>query len=366
MKTAIVILNWNGKKYMERFLPGLVDSIKDRTDAEIVIADNASSDGSMEWLQSRFPSLKSIVFDKNYGFTGGYNRALDRIKAQYYLLLNSDIEVSDGWLEPLEEWMDNHCLCGICAPKLHSLQEKEMFEYAGAAGGYIDRFGYPFCRGRVMKRLEKDYGQYDDPEDVMWVSGACLMIKEDLLKRLGGLDERFFAHMEEIDLCWRAQLEGYNVTVIPESTVYHLGGGTLPMNSPWKLFLNYRNNMLMLGKNLAVTKALQFYQDGEEAADAAEMGIKAAKKILRIREALDLLSASVYLLSFRWQYFKSVIKARSEYKKALHKPDTERIVSFLKTKGKAVGVKGIYEKSIIMESFRYGKDIFKHIKTEMI
>lgn len=366
MKTAIVILNWNGKKYMEQFLPGLIKSIDGRTDAEIIIADNASSDGSVEWLKTAYPSIRTIIFDKNYGFTGGYNKALKKIKAQYFLLLNSDIEVTDGWLEPLEEWMDNHCLCGACAPKLHSLQEREKFEYAGAAGGYIDRYGYPFCRGRVMKHLEKDYGQYDDAEDVMWVSGACLMIKEGLFKRLGGLDERFFAHMEEIDLCWRVQLEGYNVTVVPDSMVYHLGGGSLPMNSPWKLFLNYRNNMLMLKKNLATTKALEYYQDGEEASDAAEMGIRQASKILKTREFLDVLSAIAYLVTFKWKYFKSVLKARKEYKNMGHKPNADVIEGYLKSKGKRVEVKGIYDKSIIIESFRHGKDIFKRIKTEMM
>ena len=257
MKTAIVILNWNGKHFLEKFLPGLADSISGGTEqTEIIVADNGSTDGSLEFLSETFPSIHTITFDRNYGFTGGYNRALRQIDAQYYILLNSDIEITDGWLEPLVEWMDTHPFCGACAPKLLSYADREMFEYAGAAGGMIDRYGYPFCKGRILKMTEKDYGQYDEPEDVLWASGACLMVRADIYRKTGGLDERFFAHQEEIDLCWRIQLEGYNVTVIPESKVFHVGGGTLQNGSPWKLMLNYRNNLLMLSNNLAKTYSL--------------------------------------------------------------------------------------------------------------
>ena len=236
MKTAVVILNWNGKDFLKRFLPGLVASVREGRGTssanEVIIADNASTDGSLEWIAENYPELRIIRLDCNYGYTGGYNKALAQIDAQYYLLINSDIEVSDGWLAPLEEYIDTHPLCGACAPKLHSWQNRDMFEYAGAAGGYMDRYGYPFCRGRVLDWTEKDFGQYDEPADVLWASGACLMVRAELFHRLGGFDERFFAHQEEIDLCWRIQLEGYHVTIIPESTVYHIGGGTLQKGSP--------------------------------------------------------------------------------------------------------------------------------------
>lgn len=182
-------------------------------------------------LATAFPEVRRIPLDENYGFTGGYNRALRKIDAEYYVLLNSDIEVTDGWLRPLIDVMDNNPDIGACAPKLHSWYDRDNFEYAGAAGGYIDSLGFPFCRGRIMKMVEKDSGQYDKQSDVLWATGACLMVRSSLFHKLGGLDDRFFAHMEEIDLCWRMQLEGYRIHIVPESVVYHLGGGTLPQNS---------------------------------------------------------------------------------------------------------------------------------------
>lgn len=249
MKTAVVILNWNTREFLERFLPPLVASVEG-LDAGIVVADNCSHDGSAEFVEKEYPDVRLIRLKKNYGFTGGYNRALEQVDAEYFVLINSDIEVADGWLQPLVEWMDTHSDCGVCGPKLHSYYHRERFEYAGAAGGWLDRFGYPFCRGRILKETEEDRGQYDEPADVMWVSGACLVTRSSLWKELGGLDERFFAHMEEIDYCWRAQLAGFKVTVVPFSTVWHLGGGTLPPESAFKLQLNFRNNLLMLHKNL--------------------------------------------------------------------------------------------------------------------
>lgn len=362
MKTAIVILNWNGRDFLEKFLPGIVESVKDVDGTQVIVADNGSADGSLEMLTGMFPSVRTIAFDRNYGFTGGYNKALSQIDAQYYLLLNSDIEVTEGWLEPLVEWMDTHHLCGACAPKLHSWQEREMFEYAGAAGGYIDRYGYPFCRGRVLKMTEKDHGQYDEPADVMWVSGACLMVRDTLFKRLGGLDGRFFAHMEEIDLCWKIQLEGYNVTVIPDSVLYHIGGGTLPAESPWKLFLNYRNNLLMLENNLAKTYALEMYHDDIEACDAAKAGCRKAGRTITARLFLDRLSAIVYLLTFRFGYFKSVLKAHREYRKLLERPTVREVEEYVNEKGKIAGVEGIYDRWIVLRAMLHKKDIFKSIR----
>ena len=201
MKTAVVILNWNTEDFLREFLPGLLRSAGKVEGAEVIVADNASTDGSLKVMKEEFPQVRTITFDRNLGFTGGYNQAFREIDSDLFVLINSDIEVTEDWLSPLVRWMEDHPECGACAPKLHSWQEREKFEYAGAAGGCLDRYGYPFCRGRVMKRLDTDHGQYDSPADVLWATGACLMVRSNVFGELGGLDERFFAHMEEIDLC---------------------------------------------------------------------------------------------------------------------------------------------------------------------
>ena len=301
MQTAVVILNWNTKDFLRKFLPGLVASIRG-LDAEVIVADNASTDGSLEVLREEFPQVRRIELDRNYGFTGGYNRALAQVDAEYFVLINSDIEVGEGWLQPLTEWMETHPRCGACGPKLLSYQDRDSFEYAGAAGGYLDRYGFPFCRGRVLGKVEKDHGQYDSPEDVFWISGACLMVRSALWNRLGGLDERFFAHMEEIDLCWRMQLEGYDITSVPASRVWHVGGGTLPQGSPFKLKLNFRNSLLMLENNLPRT-----------------IGKGAARRRIFVRKVLDGCAAAVYLLTFRFADFKAVWEAHQEYR-SLRRP----------------------------------------------
>ena len=298
MKTAVVILNYNTRNYLEQFLPGLLASCEG-LDAQVIVADNASADSSAQFMQSHFPEIPLIVLEKNYGFTGGYNRALQMIEADYYVLINSDIEVPKGWLGPLVEWMDSHPECGACGPKLLSWHQRDTFEYAGAAGGLLDRYGYPFCRGRIMQKVEIDHGQYDQPADVLWCSGACLMVRSSVWKALGGLDERFFAHMEEIDLCWRMQLRGWKVTMVPSSYVYHIGGGTLPNESPFKLRLNFRNNLLMLENNLPATLGSRF---------------KTRIRILT-RMCLDGLSALVYLLKGKWSFFRAVIQAHLEYRR---------------------------------------------------
>lgn len=305
MRVALVILNWNTRDYLRDFLPGLLASCKvlgrdaqGQPNAGVIVADNASGDGSADFVQSEFPEVGLIRFDRNYGFTGGYNRALAQTDAEYFVLVNSDVDVPEGWLGPLVEWMDSHPGCAICGPKLHALYRENgayrrsgNFEYAGAAGGYVDRFGYPFCRGRVLKRIEADDGQYDDSADVLWVSGACLMVRRAVWQELGGFDGRFFAHMEEIDLCWRANRRGWKVNVVPGSVVYHLGGGTLPAASPFKLKLNYRNNLLLLEKN-AGSRVLVF-----------------------ARMVLDGCSAVVYLLAGKTTSFKAVLEAHNEYRK---------------------------------------------------
>lgn len=298
LKTAVVILNYNTRDYLRQFLPGLIESCKG-LDAEVIVADNASSDGSAQMMKEEFPEVRLINLEENFGFTGGYNRALRQVEAEYYVLINSDVEVPSHWLGRLQNWMDTHPECGACGPKLLSFKERDTFEYAGAAGGLIDSFGYPFCRGRIMQKLEKDHGQYDSPTDVLWCSGACLMVRSSVWKALGGLDDRFFAHMEEIDLCWRMQLRGWKVTVVPESYVYHIGGGTLSNESPFKLRLNFRNNLLLLENNLPATLGSRF---------------RARVRILA-RMCLDGLSAMTYLLRGKWSFFKAVVQAHREYRK---------------------------------------------------
>ena len=372
MKTAVVILNWNTEGFLRDFLPGLVRSVTKVDGAEVVVADNASTDGSLNVMKEEFPQVRTIAFDKNHGFTGGYNRAFKALcgtpeapakdTPEYFLLINSDIEVTEDWLRPLVDWMDSHPQCGACAPKLHSWQERGKFEYAGAAGGYLDRFGFPFCRGRIMGRLEEDNGQYDEPQDVFWATGACLMVRSEVYRRLGGLDERFFAHMEEIDLCWRMQLEGWSVTVVPESVVYHVGGGTLPATSPFKLFLNFRNNLLMLDNNLAKTYALRLHKQGLAAEKAARKGARrAAWKIFR-RRCIDGCAAAAYLLTFRWDCLKAVLKAGKGYRKLRKGSGTEDICRYLQTYGTKAGVKGFYGRSIVLASMFKGRKVFESAK----
>ena len=366
MKTAVVILNWNTKGFLEEFLPGLVSSVGKVDGAEVIVADNASTDGSMEMMAEKFPEVRTLVFEKNLGFTGGYNRAFKEIcncpeAPEYFLLINSDIEVPQGWLQPLVDWMDAHPDCGACAPKLHSWQERDKFEYAGAAGGYIDRFGYPLCRGRVLKMLETDNGQYDTPKDVFWATGACLLVRSKVFCELGGLDERFFAHMEEIDLCWRMQLEGWKVTVVPESTVWHVGGGTLPSKSPFKLFLNFRNNLLMLENNLAKTYALIEYSKGMSAEKAAGKGCMKARFMILLRRDLDGFSAVVWLLSFKWKDVKAIFKAHNEYYALRRRPDREEVKEYLHKHGRMASVNGIYRKWMVPRALLMGKEVFRHI-----
>lgn len=245
MRLSVVILNWNGRKHLERFLPSVVQHTSG--EAEVVVADNGSTDDSLQWLHDNYPQVRTIVLDQNYGFAGGYNRALQQVDSDYVLLLNSDVEVTSGWWQPLVELLDNEKDVAAVAPKLRSVDNPDMFEYAGASGGFIDYLGYPFCRGRILSAVERDEGQYDDRRDIFWASGAALCCRREVYVELGGLDEDFFAHMEEIDLQWRMQLAGWRIMVEPRSVVYHLGGGTLPISSR-KVYLNHRNNLAMLFK----------------------------------------------------------------------------------------------------------------------
>lgn len=249
MKIAVVILNWNGIDYLRQFLPAVIER-SNIPDVEIIVADNASTDGSVEMMRVEFPKVRILVLDQNYGFAGGYNKALQQVEAEYFILLNSDVEVAHDWLKPLVQYMDTHPETAACQPKILSWYRKSHFEHAGASGGYIDFLGYPFCRGRVLAECEMDEGQYDDIREVFWATGACLMIRSAVFHAVGGLDDDFFAHMEEIDLCWRIKSRGMGIVCIPESKVFHVGGGTLNVESPRKTYLNFRNNLLLLYKNL--------------------------------------------------------------------------------------------------------------------
>ena len=369
MKTAVVILNWNTEGFLREFLPGLLRSCEKVEGAKVIVADNASTDGSLKVMAEEFPQVRTLKFEKNLGFTGGYNRAFSELNdgpdaPEYFLLINSDIEVTEDWLGPLVEWMDNHPECGACAPKLHSWQEREKFEYAGAAGGYIDRYGYPFCRGRILGRLETDLGQYDSPTDVFWATGACLMVRSSVYRMMGGLDRRFFAHMEEIDMCWRMQLEGWKVTVVPSSTVWHVGGGTLPATSSFKLFLNYRNNLLMLENNLSKTFALGLYHKGLSAGKAAVKGFRMARRRIVFRRLLDRVSGLVYLVTLKGECFKAVLKAHKEYRCMKQTPTKAQIRQYLEIYGTSSEVTGIYRKWIILTSMLKGQKVFEGIRKE--
>ena len=247
-KVAVVILNWNGRKHLEQFLPAVVASTY--PNLEVVVADNASTDDSVAWLRTHFPTVKLVIHSENGGFARGYNQALTQVEADYYVLLNNDVEVMAGWLEPAVQLMENDPNIAAIQPKILSFHQKDHFEYAGACGGWIDKYGYPFARGRVFDTCEPDNAQYNDNQPVFWASGAALFIRASVFHELKGFDEYFFAHQEEIDLCWRLQLTGYSVWVCPASVVYHVGGGTLPAGNQRKVFLNFRNGLLMMYKNL--------------------------------------------------------------------------------------------------------------------
>jgi GT2 family glycosyltransferase len=264
-KAAIVILNWNGKRFLEKFLPFLV---KYRSaDSSIIIADNDSSDDSVDFLKKNYPDLRIILNKENGGFAKGYNDALSEVEAEYYVLLNSDIEVTENWISPVIRLMDSDRNIAACQPKIRSYNKRDEFEYAGAAGGFIDKFGYPFCRGRIFQELEKDEKQFDDVAEVFWATGACMFVRAETFKKLGGFDNDFFAHMEEIDFCWRLKNQGYKIMYCPDSVIFHVGGGTLPKKNPKKTYLNFRNNFFLLYKNLPSGKIfpvffVRFFLDG--------------------------------------------------------------------------------------------------------
>ncbi len=335
MSTAkIVILNWNGVDHLRRFLPSVVAAAP--ADIEVIVADNGSTDGSIELLTEEFPSVQIIRLDANYGFAGGYNRTLQQIEADFYILLNSDVETPTGWLEPLLHELEKNPNVAVVAPKLRSYCTPEQFEYAGASGGYLDFLGYPFCRGRILRRLETDNGQYDDARDLFWVSGAAFCCRADVFHALGGFDETFFAHMEEIDLCWRMQLAGYRVRIVPTSVVYHLGGGTLQTDSPRKVFFNHRNNLAMLLKCAPPMQRIV---------------------VAVIRPFLDLLAAFSYLAQGQRANFQAVFRAYRDFLR-WHGMLTQKRDSIRRNrKGEATGV---YRGSIVLR-YLLGRRTFDNL-----
>lgn len=291
-KIAVVILNWNGSEMLRTFLPSVIEHSAADGDVEICVADNASTDDSVALLETDFPSVRIIRLEKNYGFADGYNFALQQVEAEYVVLLNSDVAVEPRWLQPLAAYMDVHPEVAACQPKIRSWRDKAYFEYAGASGGFLDAYGYPFCRGRIFSSVEKDDGQYDAPIPVFWATGAALFIRLKDYRDAGGLDGRFFAHMEEIDLCWRLRARGRGIVCVPQSTVFHVGGATLKKENPRKTFLNFRNNLIMLYKNLPADQLVP---------------------VMRVRMVLDYVAALAFVLKGQLPNARAVLAARREY-----------------------------------------------------
>ncbi|MFO7924996.1 MAG: glycosyltransferase family 2 protein [Bacteroidales bacterium] len=354
IKLAIVILNWNGIEYLRRFLPE-VKKYSESEQNHLWIADNGSSDGSLKFLEDRFPDVRVLKFDKNYGFAGGYNKAFAEINAEYYILLNSDVQVTPGWTEPLIRLMDNDTNVAACMPKIRDITRRDYFEYAGAAGGFIDFLGYPFCRGRIFDVIEKDHGQYDDEREVFWATGACMIVRGTHWHAAGGLDKKFFAHMEEIDLCWRLKNAGRKIMVCPSSVVYHLGGGTLPPYHPRKVFLNFRNSLLMLAKNLPRRRLW----------------------LILIRLGLDWISVMKFISAFSFANAFAVVKAHfAFFGQLINKQLKKRAAGYLSDPSSATlsgGTAGnqsrapemhpeMYRRSIVIDFFIKGRRVFSRLR----
>ncbi|MBQ0029010.1 MAG: glycosyltransferase family 2 protein [Paludibacteraceae bacterium] len=333
MKTAVVILNWNGRKFLEQFLPSVVrDSLI--PDAEVIVADNGSTDDSIAFLQQSYPQVRVLAFDENYGFAEGYNRALAAIDAEYVVLLNSDIETTPGWLDSLVSFMDENPDVAGCQPKIRAFYNKDFFEHAGAAGGFIDKWGYPFCRGRLFANVERDNAQYDTVTDVFWTTGAALMVRRKLYLENGGLDVSFFAHQEEIDLCWRLRARGYRLACVPHSMVYHVGGGTLSAANPRKTFLNFRNNLFLIYKNEPK-----------------------ACKVLFVRFFMDYLAAFVFLAKLDFANFAAVLNARFQFWKMRSSFAAKRQENMKKTVND--NIPEVYPHSLVWQCYLNGLKSFK-------
>lgn len=337
-KVAVVILNWNGRKLLEEFLPSVVNYTNTEI-ADIIIADNNSTDDSVEFLSSYYPTLEVIALPQNYGYADGYNKTLKLLNHEYYVLLNSDVEVTANWLDPLYQYIEQHTNVAAIQPKVLAQRNKLCFEYAGAAGGFIDKLGYPFCRGRIFNQVEKDTDQYNTPLEIFWATGACLFIRSSDYWNAGGLDASFFAHMEEIDLCWRLNARGRKLVCLPESTVYHVGGATLQEESPRKTFLNFRNNLLMLYKNLSENKF---------------------KRIYTQRKALDYLAALQFLISGKKPNASAILKAHREFRVIQKEYVKERDNNLQRTTNSPI--KTIYQGSILYDFYLKKRKIFSDLK----
>jgi GT2 family glycosyltransferase len=336
-KTAIVILNWNGLVFLKMFLRIVLENSGD-DETLVCVADNGSTDGSKEWVAENFKEVKLIVLDKNYGFAGGYNIALNQIDARYFVLLNSDIEVTENWLQPLVSFMDNNPDVASCQPKILSYYHRDHFEHAGAAGCFIDKYGYPYCRGRIINKIEEDTGQYDSPTNIFWSSGACMIMRSEAWKKCGGFDADFFAHMEEIDLCWRFHKSGYRVCFLPDSVIYHVGGGTLPYSSPLKTYLNFRNSLFLLYKNLPDERLY---------------------RVLFIRRLLDGLAAVYFLMKGSFKSVRAVWKAHMDYYKAINElKEKRKIVKKLEVNQTN---ESFLNKSIVFEFYVKGNRTYKSL-----
>jgi GT2 family glycosyltransferase len=333
-KVAVVILNWNGEELMRRFLPSVMAHTPADV-ADVFVADNGSTDHSVEMLRKEFPAVRLILLDRNYGFAEGYNRALEQTDAFCAVLLNSDVEVTPGWLEaPLEALEADPGLAGV-QPKIIDWKDRQRFEYAGAAGGWIDRYGYPFCRGRVLHRVEADRGQYDAPAEVFWISGACFFIRTEVYRKEGGLDATFFAHQEEIDLCWRLRARGYRLACTPQSVVCHVGGATLEMESPHKTFLNFRNNLLMVYKNMPEERLVG---------------------VMRCRFWMDYLAAGKFVLTGRLKNARAIMNARREFKRLKKTYAPVRRENLAKTV--VSSIPGMIGESLVLAFYLKGKKNF--------
>lgn len=332
-RIAVVILNWNGASMLDRYLPDVVRySSSDKFDVKVYVIDNASTDNSVELLKRDFPEVGLIVLDTNYGFAGGYNRGLKHIDSEYYVLLNSDVRVTPDWLLPIAGYMEQHADVAACQPKLLSERNNMFFEYAGAAGGFIDKYGYPFCRGRLFSQVEKDNGQYDDDREIFWASGAALFVRSDVFWKAGAFDESFFAHMEEIDLCWRIRNEGYRIMYIHSSVVYHVGAATLKKESPFKTYLNFRNNLFMLYKNLPD---------------------KCFRRVMLTRKLLDFMSFMMFVLTFNWKAAGAVYRARRDFNASKHK--------YSRLEGRNSGRFPDMDFSVVLHYYFLGKKTFDRL-----
>ncbi len=338
----VVILNWNGLHFLKLFLPVLIEHTPE-DEANIVVADNGSSDESLNWLASNYKDRVTIIpLDKNYGFAGGYNRALEQTKGKYTVVLNSDVAVTKHWLNPLYKAIQSEEIVAVM-PRIRSFSSPHHFEYAGAAGGFLDRWGFPFCRGRILDKLECDDGQYDENYNIFWATGACMMIKSEAFREAGGFDENFFAHMEEIDLCWRLKTLGFSILAVPGSTVYHVGGGTLPSGNHKKIYLNVRNSLYTLYKNLPRKNLIS---------------------ILLIRMLLDGVAAFKFLLGAKPRSFFAVLQAHLAFYKGRKKyrPARKMQEKFIHPRQ----LSGYYPRSIVIDYYLRGKKLFSQIESKVI